>query len=323
MKLDNIVITGGAGFIGSNTAIALQKLGLKVTIIDNFDEQAGANYLNIIDIKDKIVLRELNILSDDISKDLKKADLIINCAAISSHSLSQKYPKENLQINTNAVLNILDFLRQHNKKCKFIQIGTTTQYGPLLSEPADENHREMPLDIYSANKSLAEKFCLIYQNSYDIDVICLRLSNTYGPRARIDSNLFTFNNYFIGLGLRKESIKVFGSGEQLRNSIYVEDIVDAIIELIQTEKAYGNIFNVVGDDHHSIYNIAQLTASIFNSNYELCEWPLAAKKTDVGNAVFSNKKLRSFISWKATTSLSDGLEKSKEFFDAHLSNYIF
>lgn len=108
MKLDNIVITGGAGFIGSNTAIALQKLGLKVTIIDNFDEQAGANYLNIIDIKDKIVLRELNILSDDISKDLKKADLIINCAAISSHSLSQKYQR-NLQINTNAVLNILDF----------------------------------------------------------------------------------------------------------------------------------------------------------------------------------------------------------------------
>jgi len=323
MKIENVVITGGAGFIGSNIAIALKKLGLHITIIDNFDEQAGANYFNISDIEDKINIKELNIISDDISKDLKHADLIINCAAISSHSLSQKYPKENLEINTNAVLKILEFLKENNHNCKFMQIGTTTQYGPLIFEPADESHREMPLDIYSANKSLAEKFCLIYQNSYGLDVICIRLSNTYGPRARVDSNLFTFNNYFIGLGLKNEPIKVFGSGEQLRNSIYIDDAVDAIIELIQTKKAYGNIFNVVGDDHHSIYNIARLTASTFNSEFTLCDWPEAAKKTDVGNAVFDNRKLRSFINWQATRSLSDGLEQSKEFFDMHLSNYIF
>ena len=96
-----------------------------------------------------------------------------------------------------------------------------------------------------------------------------------------------------------------------------------ITKLIQTKKAYGNIFNVVGDDHHSIYNIARLTASTFNSEFTLCDWPEAAKKTDVGNAVFDNRKLRSFINWQATRSLSDGLEQSKEFFDMHLSNYIF
>jgi len=194
----NILILGGLGFIGSNLAKKCVELGGKVTVVDSLDENCGGNIFNVEFFKDDIQLKQFNILDDLALKDsLNNQDYVFNCAAHSSHGESMKNPSNNLDVNCRAVINILEILKNNDDEAVFVHLGTTTQFGKLIYQPADENHPEFPMDIYSAHKSLSEKYVLLYSAAYGMKNSVVRLPNTYGPRASIYSPNFTFNNYFI------------------------------------------------------------------------------------------------------------------------------
>ena len=166
-------------------------------------------------------------------------------------------PFLDLDVNSKGLLILLDCAKRFNKDVKFIHVGTSTQLGNLKYTPADEEHPEFPTDIYSANKSVSEKYAIIYSKAYGMDISVIRLSNVYGPRACINSADFTFNNYFIGLSLQNKEITIFGDGKQLRNFIYVDDAISALIMASQSEKTRGEVFFAVGDEHCSVAKIAQ------------------------------------------------------------------
>ncbi|MEE2667712.1 MAG: NAD-dependent epimerase/dehydratase family protein, partial [Pseudomonadota bacterium] len=221
-KKKKILITGGLGFTGSNFAHQLVKAEAEVTILDINDPKSGSNIFNIKSIESEIELIKKDITNyKDTLVALKNKDIVFNCAASTSHSVSMKEPWHNLKTNSLGVLNLLESLRELNSETSFVHVGTTTQIGALHYNPADEFHPEFPRDIYSANKVVGEKYVLLYSRAYGLRGCVVRLPNVYGPRAAIHSPDFTFNNFFIGLALLNKDIEVYKPGTQLRNCIYV------------------------------------------------------------------------------------------------------
>ena len=170
---------------------------------------------------------------------------------------------------------------------------------------------------------MSEKYVLIYANAFDIDATVIRLSNVFGPRASIHSPEFTFNNYFVGLALQNKDITVYGDGKQLRNVIYVEDAVEALIQTALSKGTKGETFFAVGDNHYSVADIAEETAKIMGSGkVNFIQWPKERKATEIGDAILSNKKIKEIIKWCPSTNLTDGLIKTKEYYKNHLKYYI-
>lgn len=324
LRGQKILITGGLGFIGSNLAHQCLELGADVTIYDCMDPSSGGNLYNVHDIRDFVHLCHYDILNmDRLSEHIFEKDVIFNCAASTSHPFSIREPWINLDVNSRAVINQLEAIRRFNREAKFIHLGTSTQLGKLHYQPADENHPEFPMDIYSANKTVAEKYVLIYANIYSLRATVIRISNTYGPRASIHSADFTFNNYFIGLALQNKTITVFGDGAQKRNAIYVGDVVSALILASQTEQTNNQTLFAVGDEHFSVADIAKATVKHMGSGkVKLVAWPKDREPIEIGNAVISNKKIKSLINWRPLTDLKNGLVMTKGYYETCMVKYL-
>jgi UDP-glucose 4-epimerase len=324
LRGQRVLITGGLGFIGSNLAHKCLELGAEVTIYDCMDPSSGGNLFNIHDIRKFIQLCHYDILNmDRLSEHIFEKDIIFNCAASTSHPFSIREPWMNLDVNSRAVINLLEAIRRFNREAKFIHLGTSTQLGKLHYQPADENHPEFPTDIYSANKTVAEKYVLIYSNVYGLRATVIRISNTFGPRACIHSSDFTFNNYFIGLALQNKTITVFGDGAQKRNSIFVDDVVAALILSSQTEETNKETLFAVGDEHFSVVDIAKATVKYIGSGkVKLVEWPIDRKALEAGDAVISNKKIKSLINWNPMIDLKAGLLLTRGYYETCLHKYL-
>lgn len=320
-----ILITGGLGFIGSNLAQICVASGAKVTLFDCLDPHSGGNMNNIEDIKDDVKLCVYDILNfDSLCENVTNQDLIVNCAASTSHSFSMREPWLDQDVNNRGMINILEAMRRFNREARFIHLGTSTQLGRLEYQPADEKHPEFPTDIYSANKSVSEKYALIYANAYQLKTTVLRLSNVFGPRASIHSPEFTFNNYFIGLALQGKPITVYGEGAQRRNIIYVEDVARTILEVAEKDEAIGQVYFVVSDEHASVIDIARTTVKVIGKGEVVqIDWPEMRQKTEVGDAILSNAKLKSLLTgWQCSVNLESGLEKTRNYFDGKLDRYL-
>lgn len=324
LRGQRILITGGLGFIGSNLAQRCLELGAEVTIYDCLDPRSGGNLYNVNDIKDSVKLCYNDILNfEQISQEVINKDIIYNCAASTSHPFSMREPWIDLDVNSRGVINLLEAVRRFNRDVKIIHLGTSTQLGKLQYKPADEKHPEFPTDIYSANKSVSEKYVLIYANTYQIRASVIRLSNVYGPRASIHSPEFTFNNYFIGLALMGKAITVFGQGNQKRNVLYVEDAVSAMILSSQSEEVNSDTLFAVGDHHYSVAQIAEATARhIGSGKVNFIEWPKNRKSIEAGDAIISNQKIKKILNWKQHHDLESGLMKTKAYYEKCLQEYL-
>ena len=320
----SVLITGGLGFIGSNLAHRCLELGAKVVIYDNLDPSAGGNLYNVQDIKDDVELHFHDIMNFDFLVDhIITQEIIFNCAASTSHPFSMREPWKDLDVNSRAVVNLIEAIRRFNRDVKLVHIGTSTQLGKLQYQPADELHPEFPTDMYSANKSVSEKYVLIYARAYGMAATVIRLANVFGPRASIHSPEFTFNNYFVGLALQDKDITVFGDGQQLRNVLYVDDAVDALIMSAVSEKTNGETFFAVSDHHRSVAEIAKATVEYIGSGrVKHVHWPDERKAIDVGNAIITNHKIRTLLNWNPRYDMEDGLIITRDYYRKNLKYYL-
>jgi UDP-glucose 4-epimerase len=324
LRNKKVLIPGGLGFIGSNLAHKCLELGAKVTIYDCLNPRSGGNLYNIHDISDSVELCYHDIQDfDRLCQHVCGKDIIVNCAASTSHPFSMREPWLDLDVNSMAMINLLEAIKRFNRDALFIHLGTTTQLGKLQYQPADEKHPEFPTDIYSANKSVSEKYVLIYARAYQLRATVARLSNVFGPRACINSPEFTFNNYFIGLALQGKDITVFGNGGQKRNIIYVDDVLSAILLLCYAQAVAGETFFVAGDRHWSVAEIAEATVKYIGSgNVKCVEWPKDRKSVDFGDAIISNNKIKSVLDWTPQYDLETGLIATKEYYRDCLREYL-
>ena len=316
----NILILGGAGFIGTNLVRTfLQKSKYHLTVVDSLDPVFKSSLDNLKDVLNKITFVKGDIRNRLLmAKVVKNQQAIINCAAQTSHPLSLKNPLVDAEINCLGNLTVLEAVKDHNPSTKFVYVSSSTLIGKAVGETVDEKHGEKPLDIYSANKGVAEKYCYIYHKVYGLKTVSLRFSNIYGPYGKSSPD-FGFINYFINCAFRNKEIPIYGNGEQTRNVMYVEDVCELLYKSIFLDNIYGDSYFAVHREHYSILEIAKTIVSIFGKGkIKKIPWPDFRKKIEIDNVVISGAKLFYKTKWEPRYNLREGLVKTKEILDNKL-----
>ena len=319
----NVLITGGAGFIGSNLAIKLVQMKANVTIVDSFIPEYGGNLFNLEPIKNKVKLNISDVRDEHSMKYLiKEQDYLLNLAGQTSHIDSMNDPYVDLEINARAQLSILEACRRYNPKIKIVFASTRQIYGRPQYLPVDENHPLYPVDVNGINKMAGEWYHIVYNNVYKIKSVVLRLTNTYGPRMRVKDARQTFLGVWIKNVIEENKILVFGDGKQIRDFNYVDDVVNAILLSAQSEDANGMIFNLGADDPINLEDTAKLMIEIsHNANYELVPFPAERKAIDIGDYYADYRKIRSKLGWQPKISLKDGLKLTINYYQEFNKHY--
>ncbi|EFL86294.1 hypothetical protein HMPREF1022_01926 [Desulfovibrio sp. 6_1_46AFAA] len=319
----NVLITGGAGFIGANLARHLVDAGATVTIADSLIPEYGGNLANLEGFRHKVFLNITDVRDTHaLSHLIRGQDFLFNLAGQTSHMDSMSDPFTDLEINAKAQLSILEACRAHNPGVKIVFAGTRQIYGRPDHLPVDEDHPIRPVDINGIHKVAGEWYHLLYNNVYGLRSTVLRLTNTYGPCMRIKDARQTFVGIWIRLILEGKPFEVWG-GEQLRDFTYVDDCVAALLMAAANPKADGRVYNLGGN---SVVSLRELAATLIavhkGGSYVLREFPAERKKIDIGDYYSKDARIRGELGWRPTTSLAEGLKCSLAYFAPRLEQYL-
>ena len=323
-KDKNVLITGGAGFIGSNLAIKLCEIGANVLVVDSLIEDYGGNLFNLKPVKNKIRLNIADVRTYSTMLYLVKGqDFIFNLAGQVSHLDSMVDPWTDLEINCRSQLTILEACRYKNKDVKIIYAGTRQQYGKPNYLPVDEDHIVHPTDVNGINKMAGEWYHILYNNVYGIRATSLRLVNTYGPRQLLKHDRQGFIGWFIKLILEGKQVSLYGGGSQLRDFNYVDDVVDAFLIAGALEKSNGNFYNLGGDKPISLKNLVRLMIDVAKSgSFAEIPFPEERKKIDIGDFYSDYSKIKHELGWQPKVSIREGLQETFEYYKKYKEYYF-
>lgn len=318
-----VLITGGAGFIGSNLAHHIVGQNGHVTLIDSFVPEYGGNIHNLDGIVDRVKLNISDVRDPFSMKHLVKgADFVFNLAGQTSHLDSMRDPFTDLEINARAQLYILEALRKHNPAAKVVFASTRQVYGRPDYLPVDESHPIRPVDVNGINKVAGEEFHILYNNVYGIRTCALRLTNTYGPRMRIVDARQTFVGIWIRRLLEGMPIEVWG-GQQLRDFNYVDDVTSAFIAAALDDRSTGKVFNLGSQETVSLAELAALLIDINGGGeFLVMEFPQERRIIDIGDYYSDFTVIRETLGWAPKVSLRDGMEQTIAYFRMHAGHYL-
>lgn len=305
-----ILVTGGAGFIGSHVSKLLLDFGHSVTVIDDLsrghkdslDQRASFHKVNL---NDQTKLEQI----------LSSHDGVIHMASFIEVGESVKKPAEFAQNNIIGTIKLLEAMKNTNVK-KIIFSSSACVYGIPQNLPITEDdalgEQENP---YGITKVTMEQFCKYYHNLFDFDVTILRYFNPYGPGELHTPETHAIPN-FIKAVLEKKPIPLFWKGEQIRDFIYIEDLASAhVLPLNQTGL---HIYNVGTQTGAKVIDAVKKIFEIVG--YELPVEDKGGRKGDVPSLVASSEKIKQELGWEAKVDLEEGLKRTIAFFKSRLSS---
>ena len=291
----NYLVTGGAGFIGSHLCRKLESLGHKVVSLDNMMHPCEDPFESkFADVR----------YSQDVVQYLSGCDACFHLAAQISVDRSIHSPQETMDININGTLNMLELCRKRGIRLVFA--STSEVYGTSQKPKMDEDH---PLDAqspYGASKIAADRLCKSYIDTYGMDVAILRNFNTFGPYQNDDSYGGVIA-IFTKAAISGKDIKIFGSGEQERDYMWVDDAVNAYIKVINQK----GVFNAGSGETIKVNRIAQLLKQLTKSKSKIVH--VAGRPGEVQRLCCDAGKIKA-LGWKPKVSIEEGINKYVDFY---------
>ena len=308
--MSRILVTGGAGFIGSNLAKKLLEDNNKVRVLDNF---STGKRENLIDIMDRIELIEGDIRSyHTVMKSLKDIDYVFHEAALPSVPRSIYDPITSNDVNIVGTLNLLQCSKDMDVK-KFIFASSSSVYGDNMELPKKETMKPMPKSPYALTKLTGEHYCSICYKIYNMPTISLRYFNVFGPNQDPNSQYSAFIPKIFKSVKQNGKITVFGDGNQTRDFTYIDNVVKAnILSLSAKESAFGEYFNVATGKSISVNEI-------INYVFEICKKQTAVsfeppRTGDVKDSLADISKIEEHLNYSVSVYVKDGLKKAMEFY---------
>ena len=328
-----ILVTGGAGFLGSWVCDILVKQGANCICLDNL---SSGRFANIDHLMEKENFRFIN---HDISKpiffglthhpngicigDIKRINIVMHMASRASPFEFSKYPIPILKSNTLGTMYALGIAKAHN--ALFFYTSTSEVYGnpPDNAIPTAETYFGNvnpvgPRSCYDESKRAGEAFVKAYELQHKIKTKIVRIFNTSGPRIRYGPEFGRVIPNFIHQALNNEEITIFGDGSQTRSFIYVVDEIEGILKFVHESKAIGELINLGNNKEYTILEIAKLIKELTNSKSEIVFKPLPID--DPVRRCADLSKAKRILNWQPTTPLKEGLMKTIAWFKDNVKN---
>lgn len=310
--MKKILVTGGAGFLGSHLCERLLHEGNEVICVDNYFTGSKKNVLHLLDNPYFELVRH-----DVTAPYFVEVDEIYNLACPASPIHYQYNPIKTVKTSVMGAINMLGLAKRI--KAKILQASTSEVYGDPFVHPQVEEYfgNVNPIGVrscYDEGKRCAETLFFDYHRQNHVAIKVIRIFNTYGPRMHPNDGRVVSN--FIVQALKGENITIYGNGEQTRSFCYCDDMIDALVRMMNSDKTVIGPINVGNPDEFTIRELAELIINLTGSNSQIVTLPPLAddpmqRKPDI-------TKAKELLEWQPTTKLKEGLIKTIAYFDSIL-----
>jgi len=307
--MSSYLVTGGAGFIGSNIAHELVRLGEKVRIVDNF---STGHRENICDILDEIELIEADIRDlENMEQAVEGIDFVLHQAAMGSVPRSIKEPINSNEVNVTGTLNLLVAARDAGVK-RFIYAASSSIYGDTPGLPKTEDMSPSPLSPYAVSKLMGEHYCRVFHSIYGLETVSLRYFNVFGPRQDPSSEYSAAIPKFIAAILKGEPIAIYGDGEQSRDFTYVQNVVSANLMACKSPDAMGEIINVACGSMFSLNQLIRIIEEELDTKAH-CIYT-QSRIGDVKHSCADIAKAKSLLGYEPIVTFEGGLRNTVDWY---------
>lgn len=310
MKQKKILIFGGSGFIGAYLSQRLVTEKADVTVVSRDPEK----------IKDALCFKGVTLIAGDITnlqdvmEHIKNQDVIVNLATV-VQTAGKFDPYADLEINCKVQINILEARKSMNPDAQYVYIGSSMQFGRVTEEslPIPEEYMQNPISLYGIHKTAAESYCNIYRNAFGLSSVIVRLPHVYGPSITGQETRSIIEK-FIKKALRNESFNVNGFGKDLKDIVYVDDIVDALCAVIESNITDGT-YNIGSGKGVLFSYVAQMIIDECGSGqYNLVPFPKELEPFEIGSFYFDIAKIQKELGWNPKTNIREGIAKMVAFY---------
>jgi UDP-glucose 4-epimerase len=307
-KGKQVLITGGAGFVGSNVTERVARCGGKVTVLDDLctgsldNIEAGTKYEFVRgSVTDEALVFRL----------VKKADLVIHMAA-RNIIVSTKNPRDDYAVNIGGTLNVLLAAREHGIE-RIVYTSSASIYGNPRIIPISEDERPLTFSPYAVSKLAGENYCYAFYETYGVPVAVVRYSNVYGPKQDPNNPYCGVVAKFMDSIARGDTPQVHGDGQQTRDFTYVDDAVDGTLLTLLSPKAEGMVFNLGTGTETKIIDLIMILARLYGREITVRH----IDRRDIDNIrrrVLNIERIRTSLRWQPQVGLEDGLRRTLEWF---------
>ena len=301
-----VLVTGGAGFIGSNLADELIRLGAKVSIIDDLSTGSRENLGEING--------DFNFVEGDINDDaavlkaIEGAEIVFHQAALPSVPRSVENPAETHRVCVDGTFNMLVKSRDCGVR-RFVYAASSSAYGDQPTLPKVESMLPDPLSPYAAAKLTGELYCRAFNNVYGLETMSLRYFNVFGPRQNPSSTYSGVISRFIDSLMKGTSPVIYGDGEQSRDFTYIANVVDANIRASQSLEGLGMTLNVANGERVSLNRLLDVLKEITGNQAASAEY-LPPRKGDVKHSQADNTRAIDWLGYQEIVGLEEGLRRT-------------
>ncbi len=310
MSARRSLVIGGLGFIGVNLADRLLTTGDDVTLVTpnraRHEERAAA----FADRGAHIVEGDLRD-RDAMARAVVGQHVVFNLAGESGAVRSMEDPWTDLDVNCMGNLSLLEALRTVNRDARLVFVGSRLQYGKQDAQPVSEDQEPEPLCLHAIHKLTVERYLKLYATLYGVRYTIARVTNPYGPGQPESRTAYGIVNRLIHLALAGKPLTVYGDGAQLRDYIYVDDLVTALVTLAESSVSLGRAYNVGSGTGTRLVDMARTIIEIAGRGHvERVDWPQLAGQVETGDFIADITRIERELGWRPVTGLRDGLERT-------------